>query len=90
MIQRNDNTMASILNQDMVLMDVINGSFFGVNTIGRFIWQALEQPMSFDALLALLMKHYDVSESQCRQNTLAFLQQLEMQHLIIMSEDAVA
>ncbi|MEC9346909.1 MAG: PqqD family peptide modification chaperone [Pseudomonadota bacterium] len=56
--QRTDTVAADIAGE-IVVMDVEQGKYFGLNDIGSDIWRRLENPMTVDALCAALVVDYD-------------------------------
>ncbi len=54
---------------DLNMMITLNGT-------GKFLWEALESECSEDALVAALLKEYDVDEATARSSVEAFVQKL--------------
>ena len=48
-----------------------------LNDTGRFIWEALQKETSVDAIVAALLKEYDVAEDRARANVEAFVARLK-------------
>ena len=75
-IARNEQRfIASTLGEEMMMMDLETGDFISLNRVGTDIWNLLEKPLPFTSLVQSLMKAYQVSEKQCLEETLRFLQQ---------------
>ena len=48
---RNADLMVAEMDDDLVMMDVAQGSYFSVNRVGAHIWTQLEEPQSIAALV---------------------------------------
>ena len=86
--QRNKDLITSNLDEDLVMLSVQTGKYYGINSVGRRIWELLEQPQSRSQLCDRLLKEYDVSREQCEQEVSDFLNELEAQGLLSKPMDA--
>lgn len=68
--------MASGIGEETVMMNIADGSFIGLNAVGTDIWHLLADSMSFEALIKKLMEIYEVSEKQCIDETLPYLNRM--------------
>ncbi len=60
----------------LVMLDAEQSRYFGLDAVGRRIWELLEHPMTVDDLCARLTTEFDVSREECERDVQAFLQQL--------------
>lgn len=82
-VQRSNQVVANALNDDeTVMLDVDRGKYFGVEGAGHHIWETVVDPTSVDELIRTLLEQYEVDESTCRSDTLAFLSDLADNGLI--------
>ena len=81
-LTRNKDLISSNLDEDLVMLSIQTGKYFGVNSVGRRIWELLEQPVSASQLCDLLMQEFEVSREQCEQEVLNFLNELQAQKLL--------
>lgn len=70
------------MGNELVMMDVSQGKYFGLNPLATHIWQLLASPMSLDMLVSKLVLEFDVSENECRADTEMFLLQLVDKQLV--------
>ncbi len=80
--QRTDKMLTAALNDELVMMSVELGHYFSLNAVGARIWELLETPRSFDALLATLTAEYDAEPDVIRSEVGNFLAQLESEGLV--------
>jgi len=84
LVQRNDsNLIISELDNDLVMMDMENGSYLSLNRTGRIIWEQLEQPILVSDIIQQLMNRFSVDEKTCTLETLDFLDKIERQKSLL-------
>lgn len=71
--QRNDQIINGTLDDNLVMLHIEKGKYYGLNPVGRRIWELLEHPMSAEGLVLTLLEEYEVDEQQCRDEVTAFL-----------------
>jgi hypothetical protein len=82
-VRRNErNFLISRIGEEVVLMDIHNGQYIGLNAIGSAIWEKLEQPVPIHQIVHALTEEYAVSMQLCEQETLLFLEKM-MQHQML-------
>lgn len=74
------------LDDFQVMMHLERGKYFGLNPVGKRIWELIEVPKNVDELTQLLMEEYQVSESQCRQEVEEFLGKAFQREIIVKYE----
>ncbi|MBA4848792.1 PqqD family peptide modification chaperone [Emticicia sp. BO119] len=75
------------LGEEAVMMNVTNGDFIGLNTVGTEIWHLLQEPISFEALVKKLMDIYEVAEKQCIDETLPYINKMIGEKMIKIVEN---
>jgi hypothetical protein len=84
-VLRSGALLSSNLGDDLVMMDVEQGSYYGLEAVAARIWELTEQPVSVGSLCERLVTEYQISLEQCRQDVLAFLGELLDQKLVYAS-----
>lgn len=84
-LQRNKDMLFNEIDGEVVMLSIENSEYYGLDKVGSRIWELLENPIRFDALVNILMKEYEVPEKQCREDTLFFLQKLADKNVITAS-----
>jgi hypothetical protein len=74
---------------EVVILDLQSGTYYGLDAVGALIWTLLEQPASLDTLRDAILAEYDVDPETCRQDTLAFVEELQAAGLVEVSDAAV-
>lgn len=81
-VRRSDIVANDLSADEMVMLDVERGVYFGLRDVGKFIWAGLETPTTVEALCASVLDAFDVSEETCRREVVEFLEELFDQELI--------
>jgi hypothetical protein len=81
-IERSKEIIASEVENELVMMSLENGKYYGIDSIGGDIWKMLEQPIKVSEICEHLMKEYNVEAPTCENDVLKFLEQLKQQGLI--------
>jgi len=85
-IKRNIEVFASEIDDEVVMMNIQSGKYFGMDAVGSRIWQLIEEKIRVKDIIAELLEEYDVTEEQCRSDVLEFLNELYEQNLIQVTE----
>lgn len=81
-IRRSDALLSNNLGEDVVMMDIEQGSYYGLEDVAARIWQFTENPVSVGNLCQNLTSEYDVSVEQCQQDVTKFLGELVDRNII--------
>ena len=81
-VQRNREVMAAEAGQDLVMVSIENGLYYGVSDIAREVWVAIEHPKKICDLIDDLLATYNVDRARCEAETLSFLEDLLSEHLL--------
>ena len=82
-IQRDPEIIAAEAGKDVVMVSIENGQYYGVSQVAKEIWQAIRQPTRVSDLISDLVANYNVDRRLCEKDTLAFLEQLLAEHLLL-------
>jgi hypothetical protein len=75
-IQRVPEIIAAEADQDLVMVSIASGHYYGVTDVARHIWDAIERPQRVSDVINDLRASYKVSASICEEQTLFFLEAL--------------
>jgi Coenzyme PQQ synthesis protein D (PqqD) len=62
---------------EAVILNLQDGVYYGLNTVGARIWQLLEQPRSVEQIHAVLLGEYDIDLDTCVRQVAAILSELD-------------
>jgi hypothetical protein len=75
-VARRDEPLTARVDDDLVMLNPVQSRYFGLDAIGRRVWELLEEPRSVDAICTSLQDEFDVSPQTCRADVLTFLEQM--------------
>lgn len=81
-IKRQPNLVFSKIDEEIVMMSINNGEYYGLDNIGSRIWEIIEKPVSFKELIETLKDEYEVTENQCISDVIEFINALNNKGLI--------
>ena len=84
-VKRNNEVFASEIDNEVVMMNIDTGKYYGMDAIGSRIWELIADEILVTELIGKLMEEYDVEEEQCRKDVLEFLNQLNANKLLQVS-----
>jgi hypothetical protein len=82
LICRSESLLSNNLGDDIVMMDIEQGSYYGLEAVAARIWDLTENPVSVGSLCESLLSEYDVSKEQCSREVSAFLNDLIERQII--------
>jgi hypothetical protein len=82
MVSRSGDHLAANIDDELVLMDVEQGNYYGLNSIGADIWQRLEGEVVVSELCAALSVEYDADIDTISREVLVLLERLAEEGLI--------
>jgi hypothetical protein len=75
-IQRDPEVITAEAAEDLIMVSIATGYYYGVSDVARQIWDAIEHPKMISELVDGLTARYKVDSSLCQDQTLSFLQAL--------------
>ncbi|MDD2451470.1 MAG: lasso peptide biosynthesis PqqD family chaperone [Sulfurovum sp.] len=82
MIRRSTDVIASEMDDELVMMSMENNAYYGLNSVGRRVWELLETEQTLLSLCGQLMEKYDVDEAACQRDVSALVMKLEKAGLV--------
>jgi hypothetical protein len=74
--------LSTELDQETVLMSIDAGAYYGLKGTAQCIWEQLETPLTFSALVARLVEEYQVTPEACAADLCGFLAEMEREGLL--------
>lgn len=76
------NQISSDLGEEVVILNLKDGVYHGLDSVGARIWNLLQYSKSINDILNILLEEYDVEPERCERDLLALLEKLGQQGLI--------
>ena len=81
-VARRAEPLTAEVDDELVMLDPQQSTYFGLDQIGKRIWELLERPLSVNELCSVLQGEFDVAAETCRSDVLALLEQLRDAELL--------
>lgn len=88
LVFRDPTLVSAQLDDEVVMMDAEQGTYYGLNETSGMIWQLLEQPSAVETVVAQLLKTYEVERAQCEREVLVLLEDMRTRGLIKVVDEA--
>jgi hypothetical protein len=82
LLRRSEKVVSTNLDQEVVMMSIERGSYYGLDHAGTDIWEYLAEPKTFQDLCSHLMSRYTVEKKMCESDVVEFLTQMLEEELI--------
>jgi len=70
------------LDDEVAILNLKTGVYFGLNEVGAWIWRFIQQPHSVGEVQAALLDEFDVTADQSQADLAALLRDLAQHQLI--------
>ncbi len=74
--------LASDVADEVVILSLKEGMYFGLNPVGSAIWKLIQEPRSIQDIRDALMEQYNVSVEDCEREIFEFCRTLLAEGLI--------
>ena len=82
-VSRREHPLTNDLSgTETVMLDIERGTYFGLQHVGKVIWEQLESPIRVADLCGYLLTQFEVDAGTCKEEVDYFLAQLFDQGLI--------
>jgi hypothetical protein len=75
-IQRDPKVIAAKADQDLIMVSVTTGYYYGLSDVAREIWNAIGGPKKIADLVDDLTASYQIDSPSCEEQVLSFLEEL--------------
>ncbi len=86
LIARNLEIITNEIDDELVMMSVEEGKYFGLNAIGASIWEQLEEPKTIESIVNILLDKFEVNQEQCEKESLDFISEMIKKNVILVQE----
>ena len=81
-LRASDSCEVAPFDDGVALLDLRSNTYFSLNDTGRFVFEALQEPLTPDEVAARVADHYDVGVDECRRDVEALLTDLVRHRLV--------
>ncbi len=81
-LQRNPDQLFTMIDDEVVMLNIIHEEYLNLNSHASYIWQQLKTPHSFGELTEQLYSVYNVEKKEYIKDTLEFIIELVEKDII--------
>ncbi len=82
-IQKSENVLSSALGSESVILDHEQGLYFGLEEVGSFVWEKIQEDnYTVAQLKEAVLAEYEIDEATAEKDLQGFLTQLHQEKLI--------
>jgi len=81
-IKRSAHQVSCNLNDEVAILYLDKSVYFGLDTVGAHVWEALQEPRSVADICATVSDHFEVAPAECQTDIVRFLESLREAGLI--------
>ncbi len=75
-ISQVDSIDSTEIDGEKVMMDIENGKYLALNSVGTRIWDLIESQISISEIVHKLLSEYDIDKETCEIKTIKFITEL--------------
>lgn len=87
-VARNEAIIFTELDDTVVMMDAEEGRYYELDPVAASVWALLERDKSVAEVCEALEKQYDVAPETCREDVLAFVEELTRLGVVRRADEA--
>ncbi|AWD67027.1 MULTISPECIES: lasso peptide biosynthesis PqqD family chaperone [Priestia] len=87
LVSQETGHIVSDMDGEKVMLSISNGKYYNLGEIGGEIWEKIKEPISVSELISTLVTQYNVEQSDCEEQVIAFLSGLIKEGLIQVAEN---
>ncbi len=70
------------VEDEMVLLGMEDGIYYGLNPVGAFIWDQINEPKTIDDIRDAILSEYEVEKNECERDLCVLLSELVAKGLV--------
>ncbi len=74
--------LSAEVEDEVVLMSVEKGLYFGLNPVGARLWDLLDESVPVQEVCATIVEEFEVTQEQCQEEVLGLLKDMQEEGLI--------
>lgn len=82
LLRKSNDLIEASLGESLALMSIESGKYFGMNQVAKYIWEEMDEEISFNDLISRLTNLFDVDSKTCSNNCRDFLNELYQKNMV--------
>lgn len=89
-VAREDLLSSNLSDEELVMMDIDRGYYYGLENVAKAIWELLVQPRSIQFICENIVEEFDAEPDMVREDTLRFVGEMLDEKLIVIHTEGKA
>ncbi|MEK3796894.1 lasso peptide biosynthesis PqqD family chaperone [Peribacillus sp. FSL H8-0477] len=85
LISQAEGYIVSDMDGEKVMLSIQSGKYYNLGQVGGDIWDLIKEPVTIEQIVHSLQSIYEVSQTECEDQVLSFLEKLKEEGLIFIS-----
>jgi len=81
-----ENALSTTIDDETVILHESAGKYYGLNDVGTFIWELLEEPRTIKEICEEVTAEYDVGYERCKNDVKEVISELVEKGLVQLGE----
>jgi len=77
-----EQVVSADLEDEVVILNLKDGVYYGLNPVGARIWNLLQQPRTVGEIRDIILQEYETSPQRCEEDLRRLLQEMDGRGLI--------
>ncbi len=86
-VAREDLLSSNLSDEELVMMDIDRGYYYGLENVAKAIWDVLGQPQSILSICNKIVEEYDADPQMVKEDTIKFVGEMLDEKLIVIYEE---
>jgi hypothetical protein len=82
-LSRNLEIITNEIDDEILMMSIEDGKYYGLNPVGSEIWKLIEEPKTLEEVIPALMEIFEIDEDSCRKESLEFIESMIKNNIIL-------
>ncbi|HUS20088.1 MAG TPA: PqqD family protein [Terriglobales bacterium] len=80
--------VSSEVSGEIIILQVKDGMYFGLDDVGAVVWQAIQTPRTVDEIVNTMMGEFEVDREKCQADVCALLEQMAAAKLVSIENES--
>jgi Coenzyme PQQ synthesis protein D (PqqD) len=85
-VKQSKDQASCCLNDEVAILNLQSAMYFGLDEVGAFIWQALNEPRPMSEICSMVLDSFEVDTERCSTDVFNFITKLEKEGLVELEE----
>jgi hypothetical protein len=85
-VKQSKDQASCCLNDEVAILNLQSTMYYGLDEVGAYIWQALNEPRPVSEICIMVLESFEVDPERCRMDIFNFITKLEKEGLVELEE----